>query len=205
VTGWQNRPVTSSDPWQPPGWAGAPATTFGLLPPGMRSDVQLPVDWRTDLRRLLLTTVAVALSGPVAGLVWRAVAPTVSIRGLLLGSESTLKAEIGADVWFLLVGAAAGVLCAAVAAVLRAEGPGVVLGLAVGGVLGSLVADRVGYLAAHGATAATLAAFGVPPGALQRAGLDPFLEVRALGVLLAWPLAAVVVHALAASVRARRD
>jgi hypothetical protein len=95
----------------------------------------------------------------------------------------------------------AGVLCALVAVVLGRDGPGASLGLGVGGVIAALVAERVGYLANRGDTLDALRHLGVRLSALDQFHIDPFFKVRALGVLLAWPIAAVIVHSLLVGLR----
>lgn len=161
--------------------------------------------WRRDGTEFAVTTVVVVLLGPVAGLVWAAVAPRLDLVGVLRGSEAPYRAEVGADFRFLVVGIVAGALCAAAAGALRRHGPGVAAGLAVGGIAAAFVADRVGYLAARGDTLETLHRLGVSARLLESFGVNPFVELRALGVAVAWPLAAVLLHALALGIRSRRE
>jgi hypothetical protein len=163
-------------------------------PPPSWAYAEPPVRWPADAVRFGLTTAFVALSGAVAGIIWAQLAPMLSIAGLARGSESPFRALIGADAWFLLVTAIAGVVTAVIALVVRADGPGVTAGLAAGGVLAALIADRVGYLTQHDDVLAMLRHLGISLSLLQQAHIDPFLRVRALGVLMAWPLAAVLVH-----------
>src|SRR5207248_10196090 len=94
---------------------------------------------------------------------------------------------------------AAGVVCATVALLLRGDGPGVVLGLAVGGLFAALIANRVGLLAQHDGTMTALRQLGIPSSHRLIDLLD--FRVRATGVLLAWPIAAVVVHGLVVALR----
>ena len=160
--------------------------------------------WPADGWDFVLTTLFVVLSGPLIGLVWAAVGPELPLLPVLSGSGSAYRNEVGADFHFLLLSAAAGLLCAAVAVALRRDGPGVLLGLVVGGFGAALVADRVAYLAERGDTLDTLAHLQVSLATLHRYGIDPFFKVRALGVLVAWPLAALVLHAVALAARAPR-
>lgn len=150
--------------------------------------------WPHDAFVAILTTVLVTLTGAVVGLIWSATAPKLSLRAVVAGSEATFKSQIGADGRFLLLGILAGVICAGVVVGLGERGPGAVIGLAVGGVLAALVANRVGVVAQHDATFAALRSLGIPHSAhvLDLVGF----RVRAQGVLLAWPLAALVVHGL---------
>ncbi|MDQ1697648.1 MAG: hypothetical protein QOJ03_3001 [Frankiaceae bacterium] len=179
--------------WQLP--AGRSAYPPPFLEPLLR--------WPTDALDFVGTTVLMMLSGPVVGLLWFHVAPKLSIPKVVAGSEAPFRAQIGADAWFLLLAVLAGVVCAAVVVALRRTGPGTVAGLAVGGAGAAVVADRVGYLAQHGATLHMLRALGIDPAGVSLDAVD--FRVRALGVLVAWPLAAVVAHALALAVKARRS
>src|SRR4051812_16535993 len=147
-----------------------------------------PLRWPGDGVLFALTTVFVALSGSVAGIIWSHLAPTLSVAGLARGSESPFRALIGADAWFLLVAAVAGVLSAVIVLVLRLDGPGVTAGLVAGGLAAAFIADRVGYLARHDDILATLRHLGISLSLLQQAHVDPFLRVHAYGVLMAWPL-----------------
>jgi hypothetical protein len=154
------------------------------------------VRWPADGIDAALTAIVVTLIGPVVGLLWAAVAPKLSVAGLVRGSEAPFRAQIGADAWFLLLAVLAGAACGLVAGLLRRHGPGVVLGLGLGGVAASFVADRVGYLADRPDALTKLHAVGVTLAGLRHANIDPFLRVRGLGVALAWSMAAVVVHAI---------
>lgn len=158
--------------------------------------------WPQDGLVFLVTAVFVTLSGAVAGLVWAAVAPKLSVAGVVAGHESPFRAQIGADVWFILVGASAGVLTAAVALLLRADGPAASAGLGVGGIAAAFVADRVGWLTQHGDLLDALRALNLDPANINLGLLD--FRVRALGVLVAWPLAAIVVHTCAVAIRGQR-
>jgi hypothetical protein len=181
----------SADPWRAPDpWHvtvsayDSPAYTPG--PPAVR--------WRHDGCVLLVTTALVAIAGAVVGLIWSATAPKLSIRELAAGSEATFKSQVGADARFLLLSIIAGIVCAAIVLAFGQRGPGAVLGLAVGGVLAALVANRVGVVAQHDATLSTLKSLGLAHSArvLDLVGF----RVRAQGVLLAWAIAALVVHGL---------
>jgi hypothetical protein len=147
----------------------------------------------------------VVLTAPLVGLLWSAIGPKLPLQPALNGSETAFRTEVGADLHFLLVTAAAGIVCAAVAIALRRDGPGVVLGLGVGGVLASFVTDRVGYLLNRDHTVTALHHLGVSLSLLDKFGIDPFFKVRAIGVIVAWPLAAVVTHTLALAIRGPRS
>ena len=184
----------TSQPWQPSPWQ-VPADSPFAVPVTARL-------WRhpADTVVLALSTVFVALLGPAVGLIWSAAAPRLSIARVAANDETTFKSLIGADAWFLLVTALAGVFCALVAHAVRGRGPAVVSGLAIGGAIGALIADRVGYLATKHDVLQTLKPFGITLHRLQAAGIDPTLKVHALGVIVAWPLAALLTHALILSV-----
>jgi hypothetical protein len=151
----------------------------------------------------LLTGLFVALLGPAVGLVWAAVAPKLSISALAAGADSTFRAQVGADAWFLLVGAVAGVVCAVLAVTLVGEpGPAVTAGLAVGGLAAAFIADRVGYLSERGATHEALRALGAHPSGALIAEID--FRIRALGVVMVWPIASLAVVGLAIAINASR-
>lgn len=157
--------------------------------------------WQRDLREFVLVAVYVTLSGPVVGLIWAWSGPKTDILRALEGSGVAWRAESGADVHFGLLCVAAGIACAAVVLALRLDGPGAVAGLVLGGLGAAFVANRVGYLLNRGDTIDILRAHSVPLSLLARFGIDPFFKVRALGVLVAWPLAALLVHMLALGLR----
>jgi hypothetical protein len=158
--------------------------------------------WRRELRDFLVTAGYVVFLGPVAGLIWWQLAPKQtrqSMTLLLQGSVKPFHLAIDADVWFLLVALIAGLASALVVAFLRTVGPGVVAGLAVGGAAAGVIADRVGYLAERAHTVAAMQAAGVAPRAMDL--LD--FKVRALGVIVAWPMAALIVYMAALALRDR--
>lgn len=168
----------------------------------------LPQAEASEVTVATLTTLYVALSGPVVGLIWAAVSPKLSISALLANADGVFHAQIGADAWFLLIGGLAGVLSAVVAwlvhrfVLLRQLSAGVAVGLAVGGALAAIIADRVGYLYERGATTEALRAIGAHPSGSAIAEID--FRIRALGVLTVWPLAALVVLGVITSIRMAR-
>lgn len=181
---------------QPPEWH---VTVPGSLSAGTAPEPL--VRWPHDAREFAFTTVLVVLAGPLVGLLWAAVGPELPLAPALTGSASAYRSEVGADFHFLLLTAAAGLLSAAVAVAVRRDGPGVLLGLVVGGLGAAIVADRVAYLVHRGDTLETLRQLGVSLSLLEKFGVDPFFKVRALAVLVAWPMAALLLHTLAAAVR----
>lgn len=181
----------SADPWRAPDPWHVTVSAYDRPeveqgPPAVR--------WRHDGAVLLLTTALVTIAGAVVGLIWSATAPKLSIRELAAGSEATFKSQVGADARFLLLSIVAGIICAGVVLAFGQRGPGAVVGLAIGGLLAALVANRVGVVAQHDATLSALKSLGLSHSArvLDLVGF----RVRAQGVLLAWAIAALVVHGL---------
>jgi membrane-bound metal-dependent hydrolase YbcI (DUF457 family) len=160
--------------------------------------------WQRELRDFFLVAVYVALTGPVVGLVWSSVGPKLDLFRALGGSGMAWKVEAGADAHFGLLCLAAGVLCAAVTVACRMDGPGAVSGLAAGGLGAAFIAARVGYLLNRGDTLHLLRAHSVPLSLLSKYGIDPFFKIRALGVVVAWPLATLVVYVVALALRDQR-
>lgn len=154
--------------------------------------------WRQELRDFLLVAVYVALTGPIVGLLWSAAGPKLDLLRLITEQSGSFRPEIGADVHFGLLGIGAGAVCAAVALACRRDGPGAVAGLAIGGLGAALIADRVGYLLNHGDTVALLHAHSVS------LLINPFFKVRAVGVLVAWPMAGLLVFVVALAIRDHR-
>lgn len=160
------------------------------------------VRWPNDVWVFGVTTALVVVFGAVAGLVWAAVAPKLAIAAVLAGHEEPFRAQIGADAWFLLVTSLAGVLTALVALLLRADGPATTAALGLGGTAAAFVADRVGYLTQHADVLHALRALGLDP---QQVALDVVdFRLRALGVVVAWPIAALLVHTGAVALRSWR-
>ena len=145
-----------------------------------------------ELRSAALVVVGSAIAGIPVGVVWWLVAPLVPIvkraDGLYRIGESN-ESAVAADGWMAILGVAAGIVVALV--VYLASRPGRVgplLALAVGGVLGSVVAWRTGHLLGPGDLVP--AARALPVGGRLSAPLD----VSAYGVLLTWPMAAVITY-----------
>jgi hypothetical protein len=154
------------------------------------------VDWRQDTIVALLIAAYVTVAGAAVGLLWSATAPTLPIKQVLAGSEEPFRTQIAADGRFLVYGVIAGIVCAVIVLALRQDGPGATVGLAVGGVLAALVANRVAMDAQHHGTLLTLRALHLQ---VSHHAFDLLgLQVRAKGVLMAWPIAAVAVHGLGA-------
>jgi hypothetical protein len=168
------------------------------------------IRWRQETRNTLLVTAYVALLGSIVGIVWHAVAPRVDIIPLATrGSQGAMKPLIGADVWLGGLGLAAALVCVVTLAIVdrdATEGPGAMLGLAVGGLLGMLVAARVGHLMGRHDLYDTLRTRYPNPTAAVDKQLRAYvltwdLRVRAQGVLLSWPLAAVLLNGVTIALR----
>jgi hypothetical protein len=151
---------------------------------------------RGDLRAGAVTLLTLVLLGTPIGLIWHAVAPhpAYSVTGghaTLLHPES--KVFAADDFYLLFIGIVVGFGCGIVAWWLaRRWGPGMVAGLAVGGVAGSFVAGAVGAVAGHADLPPLLAHHIASP------ILAPYLfGVHATGVLMAWPLVAVLTFGVA--------
>ena len=153
----------------------------------------LTTDGRRELRTAALVVGWSALAGLPVGLVWWLVAPLPRIAkradGLYRAGGEGNEAAIAADGWFAVLAVLAGVVIALVVYLLTRPGRVLPLvGLAVGGLLGAVVAWRFGALLGRAPIEAT--ARGLEVGAR----FDGPLDVSALGVLLAWPLAAVITY-----------
>ncbi|CAL9422459.1 hypothetical protein SUDANB108_01886 [Streptomyces sp. enrichment culture] len=152
---------------------------------------------RTELREAGLVAVAVALGGVLLGVLWWWLAPHVPLVGdvtdgnwVVYLKDTEGEQAVGVDGTFTLLALGFGAVSALVVFLLRRHG-GVplVAGLAVGGLLGALLAWRVGVwlgpaedVVAHAREVGRGVTFSAP------------LKLGAKGALLAWPLAALVVH-----------
>ncbi|WP_338695611.1 DUF2567 domain-containing protein [Streptomyces sp. Q6] len=178
------------DPWQ------APDPMTGHLPPAPSAPHAGEQDGpglRTELREAAVVTVGVALVGLLLGALWLWLAPRVP-----LVSDSTAvylkdtegEQAIGIDGTFTLLGLAFGVVTGAAVFLWRKRGGiALVVALALGSLLGGALAWRFGIwlgptqnVAAHAKDVGKGVVFDAP------------LELKAKGALLAWPLAAMVVH-----------
>lgn len=186
-------------PHQPPhdpDWPPPPPPPFG--PSGD------PITPGEVLYGVVVTLVS-AVMGALLGLLWLWLAPSVLLisdgKGVYL-RDSEGESAIGADGTFVLLALAFGAVAALVVFLLRRKG-GVplVLGLALGGVLGSLLAWGVGTyfgpardVVAHARAVGPNVAFEAP------------LELNmAAAAMLAWPLAAMIVHLALTALFGPRD
>jgi hypothetical protein len=172
------------------GWQGWQST-------GIAVAVHEQVVWRREIVTGAVVAVYSTLLGAAAGPLWYQLAPRLNLVSANNGSSSATKTLIGDDLWLALVAALAGVVCVVLLTVVAPRalgGPGTVVGLAVGGVLGALVAAHIGHRLGHDHIASSLSRLF--PGAPHRQ-VNAFLgyydfKLRAVGVAMAWPLAAVV-------------
>jgi len=135
-----------------------------------------------------LVTVLSSAVGLLLGLVWWLVTPLARLENRadgVFGVGRQAETAVAADGWFAVCGLVAGVVVALVAAFLVRERLAALVGLAVGGLLGSVVAWRVGAFLGPGPIQDT--ADGLQVGVR----FDGPLDISALGVLLAWSMAAV--------------
>ncbi|WP_030748325.1 ABC transporter permease [Streptomyces griseus] len=153
----------------------------------------------------LVVTAASAVAGALLGVLWAWLAPAVRLisdgAGVYL-RDSEGEAAIGADGTFVLLALAFGAVAGLVVFLVRRKG-GVplVVGLALGGVLGSLLAWWLGVRL--GPTADVVAhAKAVGPNVV----FDAPLKLRmGAAAMLAWPLAATVLHLLLTAAFGPRD
>jgi hypothetical protein len=152
---------------------------------------QQPLLELADLWTVILGTICVIPLGVVAGFVWLWLAPRAMAVADGKGKTGLLdpgtKAFAGADVTFLLIGVAAGVLCAVAAATLaRHRGLAVSVAMAVGGTAASVLAAWIGRTLSAG-----------PANHWQNhvsAGNHRyFIELGNRQFLLGWPIAALVI------------
>src|SRR5262245_27490163 len=165
-------------------WASGPmpADGEGLAQANLASS-------RRDLSATMIVLLASLPLGALMGLVWEWVAPKahwmVQGGGAVLG-ELEQSDFLAADGWFAVLGAVVGLLCGTLAFVLfRRRTRFLPIGLAVGGILGSLVAWQLGRALGPGPIDSHR---GTPDGST----FDGPLDLRADGVLLSWPIAALL-------------
>jgi hypothetical protein len=157
-----------------------------------------------EARRGVLVALLVTVCGIALGLLWLWLSPRVPLvsDGKAVYLKDTEGEEaIGGDGTFALIAAGLGVLtAAAVYWRYRRGGVGVVLGLAAGGVLASVVGWRLGVwlgpdtdIVAHATAVGPKVVFDAP------------LELRAKSALVAWSVAAMIVHLVLTSAFGPRD
>lgn len=191
---WVTAPLTPSqpphdehanDPWQAPAQTPGAATPFGYEEdgPGMK----------TEVRQAAVLAAAVAVSGILVGILWMWLTPRVPLisdgKAVYL-KDTEGEQAIAIDGTFTLLALGFGVVCGVVAFLLRRRGGlPLVVGLAVGSLCGALLAWQLGKwfgpetdVVAHAKAVGKGVVFDAP------------LELKAKGVLLAWPVAALAVH-----------
>ncbi|MDF6021677.1 ABC transporter permease [Streptomyces sp. JH34] len=173
-----------NDPWQAP-------PSGSHVVPGKDPDAE---ERRAELRQGALTAAVLTVAGVLLGLLWVWLAPRVPLVSddtavFLKNSEG--EEAIGADGTFVLLALAFGLVSAAAVFLLRRRGGiPLVVGLALGGLLGSLLAWGLGTwlgptsdVVAHAKEVGKGVTFDAP------------LKLHAVGAaVLAWPIAAMIVH-----------
>lgn len=140
-------------------------------------------------------------AGIPLGLAWWVLTPLARLENRAEGVFAVglrEEAAVAADGWFAACALVAGAVTAALVAFLVHHRLAGLAGLAIGGVLGSVLAWRLGSLLGPPSIEASAVS--------ARVGgrFDGPLDLSALGVLLAWPMAAMVVYfAIVAGLDAR--
>ncbi|MER6240872.1 ABC transporter permease [Streptomyces clavifer] len=195
-TAWHDGTVTAPltpphqprphDPWQAPP-SGSHAVPGGPEPLDA-------ADRAAELKQGAVVAALLTVAGVALGLLWLWLAPRVPLVSdetavFLKNSEG--EEAIGADGTFVLLGLAFGLVSAAAVFLCRRRGGiPLVVGLALGGLLGSLLAWGIGTwlgptsdVVAHAREVGKGVTFDAP------------LKLHAVGAaMLAWPIAAMIVH-----------
>ncbi|MCJ1681213.1 DUF2567 domain-containing protein [Streptomyces sp. APSN-46.1] len=182
----------------------SPSDPRSALPPEKPGDSADADVTLADIRGGAAVALLVGVAGVLLGVLWAWLAPRVQYVSngeavFLRDTES--EGRIGSDGTFLLLSAGLGAL-SAVATFLWRRGGGVLLavGLGVGSVFAALVGWRLGLWLGPSsdlAAAAAKAGKGVP--------FDAPLQLVAYGVLLVWPMIALLVHLGLTAVWGTRD
>jgi hypothetical protein len=176
------------DPWQPPGDG---AGGLPHRPTTQRDDGGSGM--RAELWQAALVLIGTAVLGLLLGLLWVWLAPRVPLTSdstAVLLKDVEGEESIGADGTFVLLALAFGLVSALVVFLLRRRGGiPLVFGLALGGLLGGFVAWKFGAwlgpttnVVAHAKQVGKGVTFDAP------------LQLNTKEALLAWPVAAMVVH-----------
>lgn len=202
---WVTAPLTPSQPPhnQPPHdpWQAAGAPSAGLPPVAHEEDGP---GMKTEVRQAAVIMVGVAVSGLLLGLLWMWLAPRVPLiadENVVYLKDTEGEQAIGIDGTFTLLALAFGAVSAVVVFLVRRRGGiPLVVGLALGGLLGALLGWRAGVwmgptqdVVAHAREVGKGVVFDAP------------LELKAKGVLLAWPVAAMAVHLALTALFGPRD
>ncbi|MFF5299650.1 DUF2567 domain-containing protein [Streptomyces sp. NPDC013161] len=203
------RDQSPHDAWQPPGDPNSPDSPGATDAPGdpragypvyAPQEASYGADGpgiKTELIEAVVVTVASAVAGVLLGVLWWWLAPHVPLVGDVVDKswvvylkDSEGEQAVGVDGTFTLLAVAFGVVSALVVFLLRRRG-GVplVAALALGGLLAAFIAWRLGMwfgptkdVLAHAKAVGKGVTFSAP------------LKLGAKGALLAWPVAALVVH-----------
>lgn len=184
-----SHPITHPVAYPP--WRPMPYGSNPYAPPPAPPAPRRPALEMADVWTALLGTIGVVLLGFVATLLWVWLAPrAIAIKdaqgGVGLADPET-KAFVGADVTYLFITLAAGVVCAGVAAVIaRHRGLAVSIAMAVGGVLAALLVAWLGRWISGGPV--TTWAHHMSPGRHRY-----FIELQARPFIMAWPIVALVI------------
>lgn len=164
---------------------------------------------RAVLIGLVVSLVATAVLGLLGGLIWEQVAPRALLQEVSAGAAQVVNAEtrafIGADGWFCVIAAVAGVLTGAVGYLLGIRRRGtatqaaVTVGLILGAVAASFVMRWLGEQSGYQAYQQQLG--HASAGTMFNASLT----LGAKSAMAFWPLCTSIVIVLAEIGRRRRD
>ncbi|MFJ9828415.1 DUF2567 domain-containing protein [Streptomyces sp. NPDC101160] len=159
----------------------------------------------TEIRQAAVVAAVSGALGALLGLLWLWLAPRVSLisdgKAVFL-RNSEAESAIGADGTFVLLALGFGAVAAAlVFLVHRRGGVALVLGLALGGILGSLLAWGVGvWFGGERDVVAHAKAVG------PKVPFDAPLELgMGFAAMLAWPIAAMIIHLALTALFGPRD
>ncbi|MEU6126072.1 DUF2567 domain-containing protein [Streptomyces sp. NPDC047123] len=187
-------PLTPSQPphHQPPHdpWQAAAQPSGATSPHGHEEDGP---GMKTEVRQSAVIMVVVAVSGILLGALWMWLSPRVPLisDGTAVYLKDTEGEQaIGVDGTFALLALAFGLVSGVVVFLLRRRGGiPLVVGLALGSLLGALLGLQTGIWLGP-ATDVVAHAKSVGKGVV----FDAPLELKAVGTVLAWPVAALAVH-----------
>ncbi|MEV8306031.1 hypothetical protein AB0P36_01395 [Streptomyces flavidovirens] len=182
-----------NDPWQKSEAGAAPqAPSHPHAGPGAEG-AQDDTSPSMEVVRAVVVALALTILGIGLGLLWMWLAPRVPListdKAVFL-QDTEGEEAIGADGTFVLLALAFGAVSAALVFWFnRRGGVPLVIGLALGGLLGSLLAWGTGvWLGPTGDVVERAREVG------QGVEFDAPLRLGAKGALLAWPMAALLVH-----------
>ncbi|MET9517128.1 ABC transporter permease [Streptomyces sp. NPDC002994] len=185
-----------NDPWQKSDAGGAPQPPSEPHPGhggGTAAGGEQDPSISTEVVRAAVVVLALTVLGVALGLLWLWLAPRVPListdKAVFL-KDTEGEEAVGADGTFVLLALAFGVVSAALVFWFnRRGGIPLVIGLALGGLLGSLLAWGVGvWIGPTGDVVERAREVG------QGVAFDAPLKLGAKGALLAWPMAALLVH-----------